>query len=91
MTSRLNRAGRIEASGLAWHGACKVARHVPPASNRATRGRRVASVAAMLGGAIVGAMLVLSVGLAWPLALIGAGTLLATLAYVAYPAAAEGA
>jgi len=53
-------------------------------------GRRVASVVAMLGGAIVGAMLVLSVGLAWPLALIGAVTLLATLAYVAYPAAAEG-
>jgi len=39
--------------------------------------------------AIVGAMLVLSVGLAWPLALIGAVTLLATLAYVAHPAAAE--
>src|SRR5437016_4357601 len=52
--------------------------------------RRVASVAAMLGGAIVGALLVRSVGLAWPLALIGAVTLLATLAYVAHPAAGEG-
>lgn len=52
--------------------------------------RRVASVAAMLGGAIVGAMLILSVGLAWPLALIGAATLLATLTYVAHPGAAEG-
>ncbi len=52
--------------------------------------RRVASVAAMLGGAIVGALLVRSVGLAWPLALIGAVTLLATLAYVAHAAAGEG-
>ena len=42
------------------------------------------------GGAIVGALLVRSVGLAWPLALIGAVTLLATLAYVAHPAAGEG-
>ena len=52
--------------------------------------RRVASVAAMLGGAIVGAMLVLSVGLAWPLALIAAVTLLATLAHVAQPSAGRG-
>jgi len=51
-------------------------------------GRRVASVAAMLGGAIVGAMLVVSVGLAWPLALSGTLTLLATLAYVAPPTVA---
>src|SRR2546428_376907 len=44
--------------------------------------RRVASVAAMLGGAVAGGMLVLSVGVAWPLAVSGAITLLATLIYV---------
>jgi uncharacterized membrane protein YoaK (UPF0700 family) len=47
-------------------------------------GRRVASVAAMLAGAIVGATLVLSVGLAWPLALTATLTLLATLVYLAW-------
>ena len=52
--------------------------------------RRVASVGAMLGGAAVGAMLVLSVGLVWPLALIGAITLLATLAYVVLGNTGEG-
>jgi uncharacterized membrane protein YoaK (UPF0700 family) len=51
--------------------------------------RRSASVAAMLGGAIVGAVLVTSVGLVWPLTLVGAITLLATLAYVTHPAAHE--
>src|SRR2546421_3789189 len=45
--------------------------------------RRVASVAAMLAGAVAGGMLVLSVGVAWPLAVSGAITLLATLIYVA--------
>jgi len=44
--------------------------------------RRVGSVAAMLAGAVAGGMLVLSVGVAWPLALSGAITLLATLIYV---------
>jgi len=44
--------------------------------------RRVASVAAMLAGAVAGGMLVLSVGVAWPLAVSGAITLLATLIYV---------
>jgi len=44
--------------------------------------RRVASVAAMLAGAVAGAILVLSVGVAWPLAVSGAITLLATLIYV---------
>src|SRR5437016_6423544 len=52
--------------------------------------RRVASVGAMLGGAAVGAVLVLSVGLVWPLALIGAITLLATLAYVVLGNPGEG-
>ena len=52
--------------------------------------RRVASVGAMLGGAAVGAMLVLSVGLVWPLALIGAITLLATLGYVVLGNPGEG-
>jgi len=51
--------------------------------------RRVASVAAMLLGAIIGAFLVRSVGLVWPLALIGAITLVATLAYVLGPSAAR--
>src|SRR5256886_95978 len=45
--------------------------------------RRVGSVAAMLAGAVAGGMLVLSVGVAWPLAVSGAITLLATLIYVA--------
>ena len=45
--------------------------------------RRVGSVAAMLAGAVAGGLLVLSVGVAWPLALSGAITLLATLIYVA--------
>ena len=45
--------------------------------------RRVGSVAAMLAGAVAGGMLVLSVGVAWPLAASGAITLLATLIYVA--------
>src|SRR5437879_12650241 len=45
--------------------------------------RRVASVAAMLAGAVAGGMLVLSVGVAWPLAVSGAITVLATLIYVA--------
>src|SRR5438876_1068959 len=45
--------------------------------------RRVASVAAMLAGAVAGGMLVLAVGVAWPLAVSGAITLLATLIYVA--------
>jgi uncharacterized membrane protein YoaK (UPF0700 family) len=53
-------------------------------------GRRITAVAAMLGGAIVGALLVPSVGLVWPLTLIGAITLLATLNYVARPRADEG-
>src|SRR5437899_2034899 len=44
--------------------------------------RRVASVAAMLAGAVAGGLLVLSVGVAWPLAVSGAITLLATLIYV---------
>lgn len=50
-------------------------------------GRRITAVAAMLGGAIVGAVLVMSVGLVWPLTLGGAITLLATLAYITHPAA----
>src|SRR5213592_2877698 len=47
--------------------------------------RRVASVAAMLGGAVVGGLLVLrgGGGLALPLVLTGAITLIATLVYVA--------
>ncbi len=45
--------------------------------------RRVASVAALLAGAALGALLVEKVGLVWPLALAGGITLLATLAYVA--------
>ena len=45
--------------------------------------RRVGSVAAMLAGAVAGGLLVLSVGVAWPLAVSGAITLLATLIYVA--------
>ncbi len=48
--------------------------------------RRVASVAAMLGGAVVGGLLVLrgGGGLALPLVLTGAITLIATLAYIAF-------
>jgi len=53
--------------------------------------RRVASVVAMLAGAVVGGILVLSVGVGWPLAASGAITLLATLTYVARPAASEDA
>src|SRR5213594_4750454 len=45
--------------------------------------RRVGSVAAMLAGAVAGGLLVLLVGVAWPLAVSGAITLLATLIYVA--------
>ena len=45
--------------------------------------RRVASVAALLAGAALGALLVSDVGLVWPLVLIGGMTLLATLAYIA--------
>ena len=45
--------------------------------------RRVASVAALLAGATLGALLVSDVGLVWPLILIGGMTLLATLAYIA--------
>jgi uncharacterized membrane protein YoaK (UPF0700 family) len=54
--------------------------------------RRLASIAAMLVGAVVGGSLVLrgSGGLGWPLVVIGATTLLATIVYVAYPAAGEG-
>lgn len=51
--------------------------------------RRVASVVAMLGGAILGAALVLRRGLTWSLLLTGLITLTATLAYVAQPAAGE--
>lgn len=47
--------------------------------------RRAASVAAMLGGAIVGGLLVLRGGLVWPLVLTGATTLIATVAYFASP------
>src|SRR2546422_1989083 len=49
--------------------------------------RRVASVAAMLGGAVVGGLLVLrgGRGLALPLVLTGAITLIATLVYVYIP------
>jgi uncharacterized membrane protein YoaK (UPF0700 family) len=43
--------------------------------------RRLASVVAMLAGAAVGAVLVLHAGLAWPLALSAALSLLATLVY----------
>src|SRR5881409_2057801 len=48
--------------------------------------RRVASVAAMLGGAVVGGLLVLrgGGGLALPLVLTGAITLIATLVYIAF-------
>jgi len=48
--------------------------------------RRVASVAAMLGGAVVGGLLVLrgGGGLALPLVLTGAITLFATLVYIAF-------
>ncbi|HEV2751883.1 MAG TPA: YoaK family protein [Gemmatimonadales bacterium] len=52
--------------------------------------RRIISVAAMLGGATLGGLLVLARGLVWPLALTGAITLSATLAYVARPATGEG-
>ncbi len=52
--------------------------------------RRVASVAAMLGGAIVGGFLVLRGGLGLPLVLTGAITLIATAIYVASPVAGEG-
>ena len=52
--------------------------------------RRVASVAAMLGGAILGGLLVLRGGLGVPLMLTGAITLVATAVHVAYPAAGEG-
>ena len=45
--------------------------------------RRVASIAAMLAGAALGALLVGQVGLVWPLVLIGGMTLLATLADIA--------
>jgi len=45
--------------------------------------RRVASVAALLAGAALGALLVSEVGLVWPLVLIGGVTLLASLAYIA--------
>ena len=62
----------------------------PAGGNNPRWARRVASVGAMLGGAAVGAMLVLSVGLIWPLALIGAITLLATLAYVVLGNTGEG-
>jgi uncharacterized membrane protein YoaK (UPF0700 family) len=48
--------------------------------------RRVASVVAMLGGAIVGGWVLLQRGLAWPLLLTGMITLTATLAYMAHPA-----
>src|SRR5437016_4054635 len=49
-------------------------------------GRGVASVAAMLGGAVVGGLLVLRGGgrLALPLVLTGAITLIATLVYIAF-------
>ena len=49
--------------------------------------RRVASVVAMLGGAIVGGWLVLRGGLGWPLVLTGTITLTTTLGYVAHLAA----
>ena len=45
--------------------------------------RRVASVAAILAGATIGALLVGKLGLTWPLALAGVITLLAPLAYIA--------
>lgn len=47
--------------------------------------RRITSVAAMLGGAIVGGFLVLRGGVGLPLALAGAITLIATIVYVAGP------
>jgi uncharacterized membrane protein YoaK (UPF0700 family) len=52
--------------------------------------RRVASVAAMLSGAIVGGLLVLRGGLGLPLVLTGAITLVGTAVYVAYPVASAG-
>src|SRR6266566_2774584 len=48
--------------------------------------RRVASVAAMLGGAVVGGLLMLRGGLGLPLVLTAAITLIATVVYVTYPA-----
>ena len=51
--------------------------------------RRVASIAAMLGGAIVGGLLVLRGGLGVPLLLTGAITLIATVIYLVYPVAGE--
>ncbi len=48
--------------------------------------RRVASVAAMLGGAVVGGLLMLRGGLGLPLVLTAAITLSATVVYVTYPA-----
>jgi uncharacterized membrane protein YoaK (UPF0700 family) len=52
--------------------------------------RRVASVAAMLAGAVVGGLLMLRGGVVPSLVLAGAITLMATIVYVAYPAAREG-
>jgi uncharacterized membrane protein YoaK (UPF0700 family) len=46
-------------------------------------GRRVAAVATMLGGAVLGGVLVLAMGLTLPLALCGVLTLVTTLMYVA--------
>jgi uncharacterized membrane protein YoaK (UPF0700 family) len=51
--------------------------------------RRAASVTAMLGGAIVGGLLMLRGGVGLPLVLAGAITLIATVIYVARPAASE--
>ena len=53
--------------------------------------RRVASVAAIFGGAAVGALLVYAGGLALPLVIAGACILLVTLAYAAHPASATAA
>ena len=51
--------------------------------------RRVASVAAMLGGATVGGLLMLRGGLGLPLVIAGAITLIATVVYAAFPVAGE--
>jgi uncharacterized membrane protein YoaK (UPF0700 family) len=51
--------------------------------------RRLASVTAMLIGAAVGALLVLRTGLALPLFLSGALSLVASVAYLAHPTARE--
>jgi uncharacterized membrane protein YoaK (UPF0700 family) len=47
--------------------------------------RRIASVVALFGGAVLGAALVLATGLAVPLALCGVCVLLATFLYAAHP------